>query len=121
MESAFCAATVPEILVRLDAAGDEWATGTAATLRTMSPTSLVVALELLRAGATSTLAACLANELRAAAWLTARPDFAEGVRAVLVDKDRNATWSPADVDGVDPDRVRDLLVTANVAGRTTAG
>jgi len=116
IESAFSADTVPEILVRLDAAGGEWAARTAATLRTMSPTSLVVALELLRAGATSTLARCLENELRAAVWLTSRPDFAEGVRAVLVDKDRDASWSPADVDEVDAEHVRELLVTEPAAG-----
>jgi len=116
IEAAFSADTVPEILARLDAAGDEWSARTAATLRTMSPTSLVVALELLRTGAISSLAQCLENELRAAVWLTARPDFAEGVRAVLVDKDRNASWSPADVDEVDVEQVRELLVTEPAAG-----
>jgi enoyl-CoA hydratase len=116
IESAFSADSVPEILSRLDAAGDERAARTAATLRSMSPTSLVVALELLRAGATSSLARSLENELRAAVWLTGRPDFAEGVRAVLVDKDRNAAWSPAAVEDVDADEVRQLLVTAPAAG-----
>ncbi|WP_345042838.1 enoyl-CoA hydratase/isomerase family protein [Georgenia daeguensis] len=116
IDAAFSAGTVPEILARLDAAGEEWAAGTAATLRTMSPTSLVVALELLRAAATSSLARSLENELRAAVWLTGRPDFAEGVRAVLVDKDRAAAWSPATVEDVDAEEIRQLLVTAPAAG-----
>lgn len=116
IEAAFAAGTVPEILARLDEAGDDWAAGTAAALRIMCPTSLVVALELLKAGATSTLARCLENELRAAVWLIARPDFAEGVRAVLVDKDRKASWLPAHVDEVDAEQVRELLVTAPAAG-----
>jgi enoyl-CoA hydratase len=40
-----------------------------------------------------TLEACLANERTAAIKAAQHPDFIEGVRAVLVDKDRNPTWS----------------------------
>ncbi|PFG39726.1 enoyl-CoA hydratase [Georgenia soli] len=116
IEATFSAGTVTEILERLDDAGDDWAAGTAAALRIMCPTSLVVALELLKAGAASTLGQCLENELRAAVWLIARPDFAEGVRAVLVDKDRKASWSPARVDEVDAEQIRALLVPAPAAG-----
>jgi hypothetical protein len=38
------------------------------------------------------------------------------VRAVLVDKDRKASWSPAHVGEVDAEQVRELLVTAPAAG-----
>jgi enoyl-CoA hydratase len=43
----------------------------------------------------------LALDYRLAVYLTRRGDFAEGVRAVLVDKDHSPAWSPADLSGVD--------------------
>ena len=44
--------------------------------------------------------AVLALDLKFSAFMARRPDFAEGVRAVLVDKDNSAKWSPAEFDGV---------------------
>jgi enoyl-CoA hydratase len=35
----------------------------------------------------------------------AQPDFAEGVRAMLVDKDRKPKWQPARIEDVDPARI----------------
>jgi enoyl-CoA hydratase len=41
----------------------------------------------------STLAECLAMELALTRTVTRHPDFAEGVRAVLVDKDNAPRWA----------------------------
>ena len=74
------------------------------------PTSVIATIELLRAGAEAAdLRECLDNELALGAWITARPDFVEGVRAVVIDKDRNPTWDPADLDAVDVDGIRVAL------------
>ncbi len=64
-------------------------------LANASPTSVAITLRLLRARANS-LAACLANEYRAVRAVTWSHDFREGVRAVLVDKTRDAKFSPVD-------------------------
>lgn len=87
--------TVEEILTALRRRGDEWAAAQAETLSRMSPTSLKVALEEVRRGAGKDIDACLAMEYRLSQACMAGHDFYEGIRAVLVDKDRSPKWSPA--------------------------
>ena len=95
--------SMPEILAALDAEGTEWAAAQAKTLRRMSPTSLCVSLELLRRGAKEDLAGCLAIELALTRIVVnEHPDFVEGVRSVLVDKDGAPKWQPARIEDVDP-------------------
>lgn len=76
----------------------------------MSPSSLVRTFELLERGAADEgVRSCLERELRLAADTIARPDFAEGVRAVLVDKDNAPVWEHASVADVDVEAVRAVL------------
>jgi enoyl-CoA hydratase/carnithine racemase len=102
--------TVPAILRALEAEGTDWAAEQAATLRRMSPTSLFVSLESLRRGSRSTLEECLERELALTRTVAARhPDFREGVRAVLVDKDNAPSWSPPRIEDVDPAAIRAMF------------
>ncbi|QKT06495.1 enoyl-CoA hydratase/isomerase family protein [Gordonia sp. X0973] len=82
--------------------GDEWARETAGLMDKCSPTSLLVTAAMLERGEASSLDECFDRELHAAERITATPDFAEGVRAVLVDKDRKPAFEPAAIDDVDP-------------------
>lgn len=91
------------------AVGDEWAEEMLALLDSASPTSLFVTARLLGAGASSSLAECLERELSTAERVTAHPDFAEGVRAVLVDKDRDPAFVPPTIDEVSPDAVAAIV------------
>lgn len=74
----------------------DWAADTLDALRRASPQSLAVTFDLLRRGADASLEDCLARELETACRTARTPDFAEGVRAALVDKDRDPTWSTAE-------------------------
>lgn len=58
-----------------------------------SPASLTASAELLSVNARRTLEEALRNELALASLMIREPDFAEGVRAVLVDKTKDATFS----------------------------
>ena len=46
---------------------------------------------------------CLAREYRAALQVFASDDFREGVRAAVIDKDRNPKWSPSRIEDVTPE------------------
>jgi enoyl-CoA hydratase len=94
IDRCFGHAGLPAIRAALAAEGTEWAAAQLAILDRVSPTSMAVTLELLRRGATMDLAACLRMELALTRTVTRHPDFAEGVRAVLVDKDNAPRWAP---------------------------
>ncbi|RKH54364.1 enoyl-CoA hydratase/isomerase family protein [Corallococcus aberystwythensis] len=86
---------VEDLLAALEREGTAWAEETRATLLRMSPTSLRVTLRQLRIGRGQDYDATARMEYRLSQALTQRPDFQEGIRAVLVDKDQKPRWSPA--------------------------
>jgi enoyl-CoA hydratase len=55
--------------------------------------------------ASASLEQCLVREYRAALQVFASDDFREGVRAAVIDKDRNPRWSPAAIGEVTPEMV----------------
>jgi enoyl-CoA hydratase len=73
----------------------EWAEETRASLRTKSPTSLKITLRQLTIGRDYDLDAALALEYRLTQHVMAEHDFYEGVRAMLIDRDRKPQWRPA--------------------------
>lgn len=91
------------------AIGDEWATEMLELLDAASPTSLWVTAAMIDLGEDSALDECLERELQAAEKITVTNDFAEGVRAVLVDKDRRPTFDPPSIDDVDPAQVARIV------------
>jgi enoyl-CoA hydratase len=79
-----------------DAGADaEWAKETRAGLLTKSPTSLKITLRQLMLGRDYDLDAALALEYRLTQHVMAGHDFYEGVRAMLIDRDRKPQWRPA--------------------------
>ena len=91
---AFLEADVPAILAALDANGSEWAQAQAESLRKKSPLALAVTLEALRRGRNSEgLREAIDRELDVSVNFLKTQDFYEGIRAQLIDKDRNPSWS----------------------------
>ncbi|WP_421839595.1 enoyl-CoA hydratase/isomerase family protein [Novosphingobium sp.] len=93
-----------DILAALEADGSEFAATTLATLHTKSPQTCKVALRQLATSLTlPDFAANMVMEYRICSRVLVRPDFAEGVRAVIVDKDNAPKWNPATPEGVTED------------------
>lgn len=109
IDRCFAGARVEDVLEALAREGTPWAEATRATLLRMSPTSLKATLHLLRRGRALPYDAVVELEYRLSQSLGARPDFREGVRAVLVDKDNAARWSPATLAEVDARTVESLF------------
>lgn len=78
-------------------------------LSVSNPTSLVACVEMFRRAAEVDLRTALDNELAVGSALRREPNFAEGVRAVLIDKDRTPKFSPNNAAEVDVEKWRALL------------
>lgn len=109
IDRCFGADSVPEIVARLEAEGTDWARETLATLRAMSPSSVMWSFATVRRGAGLSLRAALTAELALTRQVTRHADFAEGVRAMVVDKDRQPRWSPDRIEAVDPGAILAML------------
>ena len=93
-----------DIFAALERDGSELAQSTLRTLNEKSPRGMVVTLKLLRlARQSSSLEQCLVREYRAALEVFASDDFREGVRAAVIDKDRDPKWSPPRIEDVTPE------------------
>lgn len=113
IDEHFAKNSVPEI--RQSLAGEErpeykeWAEKTVQILDSRSPTSMAVALEHLRRSKSYSLEECFEEELTLAYRIMDAGEFMEGVRALLIDKDKNPRWNPATLDEVTPDKVQSLF------------
>jgi enoyl-CoA hydratase len=97
----FASNALEGILTSLEGDDSDWAMKELATLRTKSPQTCKVALRQLDESLKLTdFADNMAMEYRIASRMLVRPDFAEGVRAVIVDKDNSPKWDPATAEGV---------------------
>jgi enoyl-CoA hydratase len=101
IDECFAFATVAEILAALDAHPNPEAKATADLIRTKSPSAVAVTLEAIRRAAVLTaVEEALEAEFAVSCYLMYDHDAIEGIRALIVDKDRNPQWQPATNDAV---------------------
>lgn len=110
---AFENQSVADILANLASLAGEGDPAASALYQAMAvhcPTSLEAIAQTHRlARRLRSVPAILAMDAELAAFMAERADFAEGVRAVLVDKDRAPRWSPATIAEVDSDALEQVL------------
>lgn len=112
IDRLFAAERIEDILAGLDregAGGNAWASRIAAVMRTKSPTSLRIALEQMKRGASFTFEECMKTEFRIVSRVLYEDDFYEGVRAVIVDKDNKPRWNPASLADVKPEAIENYF------------
>ncbi|MEU1826349.1 enoyl-CoA hydratase/isomerase family protein [Streptomyces abikoensis] len=96
IDACYAAGTVEEIVERLQGHGTPAAKQAAETILAKSPTALKVTLAALRAvPGLGSLERVLEQEYRVSCAALTAPDLVEGIRAQVIDKDRNPRWSPA--------------------------
>jgi enoyl-CoA hydratase len=101
IDECFAGETVTDIVAALRGHDAGPANDAANLIATRSPTALAVALEAVRrAAGLQTLEDILRQEYRVSCGTLRHPDLVEGIRAQVIDKDRNPKWSPSRISAV---------------------
>ena len=100
-------ATLQEIMASLSSCRLEagWCEEVFHRLSERSPTALALTLKLLRLNEGRPLPEVFAREARAAEFMVRHPDYQEGIRARLIDRDDRPRWRPATLKEVEPLKV----------------
>ncbi|MDY7218740.1 enoyl-CoA hydratase/isomerase family protein [Denitrificimonas sp. JX-1] len=105
--------SVTEIITSLKSETDStvkpWCEELINTLATRSPIAMATTLEMLRRGKNLSLANCFQLELHLGQQWFKKGDFMEGVRALIIDKDKKPQWQPATLDALAPNQIKDLF------------
>ena len=106
IDRLFASDRLEEIIAALEADPSEWAGKELKAVTAKCPTTGKVALRQFAEGARKNdFADEIRTEYRLASRMMLRGDFAEGVRAVLIDKDNAPNWQPATAAGVSDEAV----------------
>jgi hypothetical protein len=85
--------------IRIMATDDPWLTTARETFAAGSPGSVRLAYELQKRAASLSLEDVFRLEYTVSLHCAAHGDFAEGIRALLIDKDRQPHWNPVSISG----------------------
>ncbi|MDR3474927.1 MAG: enoyl-CoA hydratase/isomerase family protein [Devosia sp.] len=108
----FSGATAADIVaaVAAQAAREQGLERLSDALASRSPTSQEAIVQSHRAArARPDIESVLALDLRLASFMARQPDFAEGVRAVLVDKDQKPIWRPRELKDVNRQAIKAVI------------
>ena len=117
IDSCYAGTDAAEIMAALQSHPAPGARVCADVLQTRSPLAVTVALEAIRrAGRMKALAQVLEQDLTLGGAFASSPDFVEGVRALLVDRDNTPSWRHGSVKDVDPAEVARLFSGSHPEG-----
>lgn len=97
--------TIPNMIRELQKLDSEWSSDIINALKKRSPTSLCVALKQLRLAREKNIDDVLKMDLYIASEMLKNHDFYEGVRAAIIDKDKNPQWCPNAMDKVSDEAI----------------
>ncbi len=97
----------------------DWAEETLKVLDSRSPLAMCVTREMLRRGRDLPLVECFALELHLDHQWFAQGDIMEGVRALIIDKDKSPRWNPPTLAEVTPERVQAFFAGFKIASGKT--
>ncbi|MBU4529435.1 MAG: enoyl-CoA hydratase/isomerase family protein [Hoeflea sp.] len=108
VDAIFGKATLTEMLASLP--DTDWGTATMKAIRAASPLSAACTIELVRrARANDDIRMALQQEYRFTSRSASDGDFIEGIRAAIIDKDRNPRWRHASIEDVTASEVEVML------------
>ena len=90
---------------------DTWLARAGATLAAGSPSTAALSYELQRRAKYLSLADVFRIEFVAALHCARRPDFAEGIRALLIDKDQRPRWQPPSLAQITPEWIEGFFAS----------
>ena len=105
IDRCFAGDSLEEIIAKLEAEETEWATETLSGLKQRSPASLKITFRAIQHGAERDFDDVMTMEYRLSQTCMAAPDFYEGIRALIIEKDNSPRWQPAHLEEVGEDRV----------------
>lgn len=121
VDACYSAPTAQAIIDRLRQRDEPEAGAAADELETLSPTAVTVTLDAVRRARTlPRLEDALEQEFQLVSWFVEQPDLHEGIRAQVIDKDRDPKWNPASLAHVEPG-ILDRVVAAQVHERVWPG
>lgn len=109
INACFVENSVEKILAKLQLKGDQWALAIYQNLQQKAPLSLKVTLAQIEKAKFSSMAECIKTDYRLVRQFMRDPDFYEGIRALLVDKDKSPSWQPASLALVSEAKVADYF------------
>jgi enoyl-CoA hydratase len=98
IDATFSASTLSEIIDRLRADASNFANGSIDAISKGSPLSALMILSTIRDATSIEIA--LRNEYRFVSRVLEHGDFLEGIRAIVIDKDRKPVWRHKDIASV---------------------
>ncbi|MCJ8322712.1 MAG: enoyl-CoA hydratase/isomerase family protein [Rhizobiales bacterium] len=109
VDRLFSADSLTQLMQNLTDDNSQFADRILSTLAKMSPTSLAVTFEQIKTGKAMNFDQVMQTEMRMAWHMMQQPDFTEGVRALLVDKDKTPHWQPDQLAVITPDMVQNYF------------